>query len=34
MDTEWEREGGMNGEGSMETYITMCGIETQWKSAG
>ena len=27
------REGGMYGESYMETYITICKIESQWKSA-
>jgi len=28
-----EGEGGMYGEGNMETYITLCKIDYQWESA-
>ena len=28
-----EREGTMYGEGNMETYITICKIDSQWKFA-
>ena len=28
-----EREGGMYGESNMETYITMCKIDSQWEFA-
>ena len=31
--TKWgeEREGEMYGESNMETYITICKIDSQWK---
>ena len=28
-----EREGAMYGEGNIETYITICKIDSQWKFA-
>ena len=28
-----EGEGGMNGESHMETYITMCKIDSHWEFA-
>jgi len=28
-----EREGGMYGERNMETYITVCKIDSQWEVA-
>ena len=35
MDTEGEEEGEgeMYGEGNMETYITICKIDSQWEFA-
>ena len=30
---EKEREGEMYGENNMETYITICKIDSQWKFA-
>ena len=33
VDTMGEEEGGMYGESNMETYITTCKIDNQWKFA-
>ena len=33
VDTEGECEGGTNWESSLDIYITMCKIDTQWEAA-